>query len=67
MTVLSICNGELSKWNNINLRVIDISGCPALESLAASWGNPVLQEIWLKKGQATRVSCNSENVQILYK
>ena len=67
MTVLSIRNEQLSKWDNINLRVIDISGCPALESFAADTGNPVLQEIWLKKGQATRVSCNSENVQILYK
>lgn len=67
MTILYVRCEMSSKWDNINLRVIDISGCPALELLWVDGGNPVLQEIWLKKGQATRVSCSNEKVQILYK
>ena len=67
MTTLGVYSDMSSQWNNLDLRIVDVSGCPMLESLGCSWGNPKLEEIWLKKGQTTRVSCDSENVRILYK
>ena len=67
MTTLGVYSDMSSQWNNLDLRIVDVSGCPMLESLNSFMGNPKLEEIWLKKGQTPRIWCNSENVRILYK